>query len=192
MQNTTWLIPERWTSFNRPTPALSPSPLHCWGKPPSLFLVSGGTGQIPAVAPPVVVGSSWRLRRSAVVIYWPSAPRLRTGCRPIETSRPAKSSSPAEGVNSRTKVAPARQQTLPYKREPAKLLCLGTPWAAQPELLPLWYWGWFQTQADQLLLQRDTRSVAGATLWAPGERGKTQRKTGSSTMGILQTEYLIT
>lgn len=174
---------------NRPTPALSPTPLHCWGKPPSSSLVSGGTGQTPAAAPPVVVGSSWRLRRSAVVTCWQSAPRLRTGCRLTETSRPAKSSSPAQGINSRTNVDPPRQQTLPYKREPAKLWCLGTPWAAQPELLPLWYWGSFQTRADQLLLQQDTQSVVGATLWAPGEREK-QQETGRST--VLQVKHLIT
>lgn len=59
----------------RPTGALSPTPLHCWGKPPRLILVSTRSQQIPAVAPPVVVGSSSLLRRSAVAICWRSAPR---------------------------------------------------------------------------------------------------------------------
>lgn len=151
-------------STGRLTPALSPSPLHCWGKPPSLFLGSAPTWQSPTVALPVLAGSSSPLRQSAASICWQSAPPRWTGCHQTMTSRPAKSGNPlAQDINNLT-MAPAQQQTLPYKRKRAKLLCLGTLSAVQPELLPLWYSGWFQTQERQLLLLQGTPSVADAML----------------------------
>lgn len=151
-------------AVGRLTPAPSPSPLHCWGKPPSLFRGSALTWQSPTAAPPVLAGSSSPLRRSAASICWQSAPPRRTGCHQTTTSRPAQSGNPlAQDVNNLA-MTPARQQTLPYKRERAKLLCLGTLSAVQPELLPLWYSGWFQTQEHPLLLLQGTPPVADATL----------------------------
>lgn len=108
---------------DRPTPALSPNPHHCWGKPPSLVLGSAVTGQSPAVAPPVLAGSSSPLRRSAASICWQSAPRRWTGCRRIETSRPAKSRNPsAQDINKLTWLVLSSRLYLAREREPS--LCV--------------------------------------------------------------------
>lgn len=105
---------------DRPTPAPSPNPLHCWGKPPSLFLGSAATWQSPAVAPPVLAGSSSPLRRSPASICWQSAPRRWTGCRRIKTSRPAKSRNPpAQDINNLTWLLLSSRLYLTGEREPS-------------------------------------------------------------------------
>lgn len=76
------------------TPAQCPTPLRCWGTPPSSCLGSGVTWPSPAAAPPVRVSSSWLLQRAAAVIYERPALRRWTGCRPICTFHPVQSRSP--------------------------------------------------------------------------------------------------
>ena len=88
------------------TPALCPSALRCWGKPPSLVLGSTVSWQSPAVAPPGLAGSSSPRRPSAASICWRSAPHRWTGCRRIKTSRPAKGSNPRWQLD----MTPAQQQ----------------------------------------------------------------------------------
>lgn len=175
---------------DRPTPAPSPNPHHCWGKPPSLVLGSAVTGQSPAVAPPVLAGSSSPLRRSAASICWQSAPRQWTGCRRIETSRPAKSRNPsAQDINKLTWLVLSSRLYLAREREPS--LCV---W----ELLE---------QLDQSCCLFDTRDCfkrenisfcccKAFNLWSMPcfkllGRKKKQPNTTQSYTACLQMKYLI-
>lgn len=102
-----------------PTPALSPNPLHCWGKPPSVVLGSAVTWQSPAAAPPALPGSSSPLRRSPAWIWRQSALRRWTGCRRIKTSRPAKSTNPSgQDINTLTWLRLSSRLYLTREREP--------------------------------------------------------------------------
>lgn len=127
IQSTVWIISERWTIMNqfspftdRPTPALDPISLHCWGKPPSSFLGSAVTWPSPAAAPQVPTGSSSPRQRSAASICWPSAPHRRTGCRRIKTWHPAISGKLlAEDINNLTWRLLSSRLYLTWEREPS-------------------------------------------------------------------------
>lgn len=167
----------------RLTHAPCPTPLHCWGKPPSSGLGSVGTWQSPAAAPPGPASSSSRPRPAAAGTCRPPSRRLWRDCRLKCTSRPVQSE-PQRLVkvdsNSRLWfVSEKHKQTarLPYKRRRARRQSWGTLWAARPQLALPWYWELFQKREDRLLLLPNTPPAAGANLLAP-LGGKKEHKDG--------------